>query len=186
MGNGGQLFYNYGIPVNFSGTNVFNYQSSGQEFMEGNGINILDGTTTIKHYTTGSGIIWANASPVISVAACASLTIDASTLPQQNRGFWYLDNSLAMTNTNNGSLNWKMAQANTGFYVNGLSALTMNFGPQSNTTISAPGFFDFSKSSGAFTTTIGNGATFSYNAGAYPVFINTPKATDKFTINSFA
>lgn len=183
-GNGGQPFYNYGIPVNFSGTNVFNYQNSGQEFMEGNGIIVLDGTTSITHYTTGTGVIWANASPVISVAAGASLTIDASTLPQQNRGFWYLDNSPAMTITNNGSLNWKMAQANTGFYVNGLSALTMKFGPQSNTTISAPGFFDFSKPSGAFTTTIGNGATFIYNAGAYPVFNGTPTGSDKFTINS--
>lgn len=148
MGAGGQPFYNIGSTVNFSGTNYFNY-NSGQEFMEGTGINFLDGTTTIKHSSGGNAPLWAQSAASINIAAGATLDFTGNST---GRGFIYLDNTPTFTINNNGTLKLNMAGASSNnFYSNtGMSSITMNYGVNSSTTITAPGFFDYNATGGAF------------------------------------
>lgn len=182
-GAGGQPFYNIGSSVNFSGTNYFNY-NSGQEFMEGTGINVLDGTTTIKHSSGGNAPLWAQSAASINVAAGATLDFTGSST---GRGFIYLDNTPTFTINNNGTLKLNMSGASSNnFYSNtGMSSITMNYGANSSTTITAPGFFDYNATGGAFKTTIGQGASFDYSTGnTSNAFLGTLAATDSFTLNS--
>lgn len=182
-GAGGQPFYNIGSSVNFSGTNYFNY-NSGQEFMEGIGINVLDGTTTIKHSSGGNAPLWAQSAASINVAAGATLDFTGSST---GRGFIYLDNTPTFTINNNGTLKLNMSGASSNnFYSNtGMSSITMNYGANSSTTITAPGFFDYNATGGAFKTTIGQGASFDYSTGnTSNAFLGTLAATDSFTLNS--
>lgn len=182
-GAGGQPFYNIGSSVNFSGTNYFNY-NSGQEFMEGTGINVLDGTTTIKHSSGGNAPLWAQSAASINVAAGATLDFTGSST---GRGFIYLDNTPTFTINNNGTLKLNMSGANSNnFYSNtGMSSITMNYGANSSTTITAPGFFDYNATGGAFKTTIGQGASFDYSTGnTSNAFLGTLATTDSFTLNS--
>ncbi|WP_242359106.1 beta strand repeat-containing protein [Lactococcus petauri] len=182
-GAGGQPFYNIGSSVNFSGTNYFNY-NSGQEFMEGTGINVLDGTTTIKHSSGGNAPLWAQSAASINVAAGATLDFTGSST---GRGFIYLDNTPTFTINNNGTLKLNMAgPSSNNFYSNtGMSSITMNYGVNSSTTITAPGFFDYNATGGAFKTTIGQGASFDYSTGnTSNAFLGTLAATDSFTLNS--
>ncbi len=182
-GAGGQPFYNIGRSVNFSGTNYFNY-NSGQEFMEGTGINVLDGITTIKHSSGGNAPLWAQSAASINVAAGATLDFTGNST---GRGFIYLDNTPTFTINNNGTLKLRMSGASSNnFYSNtGLSSITMNFGVNSSTTITAPGFFDYNATGGAFKTTVGQGASFDYSTGnTSNAFLGTLTATDSFTLNS--
>jgi hypothetical protein len=188
FGGDGQPFYNRGIAVNFSGTNYFNY-SGGQEFMEGNGINVLSGSTTIVHNAGANAIIWADTTPTISVAAGATLNMSGTS---SSRGFFYIDNNQPLTITNNGTMTLSMAGSvynGNDFYSNfgSLSSVTMNFGPGSTTNITSPGFFDYARAGGAFTTTIGADANFTYNTGnASNAFIGSPTTADAFNINGAA
>ncbi|ETD05878.1 hypothetical protein N568_0100315 [Lactococcus garvieae TRF1] len=182
-GAGGQPFYNIGSSVNFSGTNYFNY-NSGQEFMEGTGINVLDGTTTIKHSSGGNAPLWAQSAASINVATGATLDFTGSST---GRGFIYLDNTPTFTINNNGTLKLNMSGASSNnFYSNtGMSSITMNYGANSSTTITAPGFFDYNATGGAFKTTIGQGASFDYSTGnTSNAFLGTLATTDSFTLNS--
>ncbi|EKF52117.1 beta strand repeat-containing protein [Lactococcus garvieae] len=182
-GTGGQPFYNIGSSVNFSGTNYFNY-NSGQEFMEGTGINVLDGTTTIVHGSGGNASLWAQSAASISIASGATLDFTGSST---GRGFIYLDNNPTFTINNNGTLRLSMASpTSNNFYSNtAMSAITMDYGTNSSSTITAPGFFDYNATSGAFKTTIGQGATFDYSTGnTTNTFTGSPAATDSFTLNS--
>ncbi len=61
----------------------------------------------------------------------------------------------------------------------------MNYGANSSTTITAPGFFDYNATGGAFKTTIGQGTSFDYSTGnTSNAFLGTLAATDSFTLNS--
>ncbi|GAB2028101.1 hypothetical protein [Lactovum odontotermitis] len=180
----GQPFFNIGIPVYFSGTNYF-YHDSGQEFMEGEGIVVLDGTTTIVQHTN-QAVIWGRRNSVINVAAGATLHISGDT-STSSRGFFYMDGNPGLNIINNGTLtiDMQMSQDAVDFYSGTkLSSITMNFGENSTTDITGYGLFDLS-AAGVFSTTIGSGATFDYNtANGSKVFIGTYKTTDSFTINS--
>ncbi|GAB2025885.1 hypothetical protein OfM1_19570 [Lactovum odontotermitis] len=183
-GDSGEPFYNQGIPVYFSGTNYF-FHNSGQEFMEGEGIIVLDGTTTIVQHTN-QAVIWGRYNSVIKVAAGATLRISGDTTTNSSRGFFYMDNKPSLNITNNGTLiiDMQMAKAATDFYSGtSLSSITMNFGENSTTNITGYGLFSLSQV-GSFSATIGSGATFDYNtANGSKVFAGT-KTTDSFTINS--
>ncbi|WP_367600129.1 LPXTG cell wall anchor domain-containing protein [Lactococcus garvieae] len=66
-----------------------------------------------------------------------------------------------------------------------MSSITMNYGANSSTTITAPGFFDYNATGGAFKTTIGQGTSFDYSTGnTSNAFLGTLAATDSFTLNS--
>lgn len=182
-GFGGQPFYNIGTSVNFSGTNYFNY-NSGQEFMEGTGINVLDGSTTIKHSSGGNAPLWPQSAASINISSGSSLDFTGSST---GRGFVYLDNNPTFSINNNGTLNLKMSEgAGNNFYSNTpMSSITMNFGTNSITNITAPGFFDYNATGGAFKTTIGQGASFDYNtSNTTNAFIGNPASTDSLTLNS--
>ena len=60
-----------------------------------------------------------------------------------------------------------------------------SYGANSSTTITAPGFFDYNTTGGAFKTTIGQGASFDYSTGnTSNAFLGTLATTDSFTLNS--
>jgi hypothetical protein len=181
----GQPFYNYGIPVYFSGKNYFYYDSV-HEFMQGNGIIVLDGTTDIVH-NSGNAFIWSNKAPIISVAAGSALNI-TSDLSRGPRGLFYCDGNQPFNITNNGSLTIDTkvrVPSPPDFYSGtGQSSITLNFGANSKTNINAYGLFNLDATA-SFKTTIDSNAVFDYSTPAGDkIFLGTQSPADSFIINS--
>lgn len=200
-GSAGQPFYNYGIPIQLSGNNYFNYPKTGQEFVEGAGISVLDGTTQIEggntngysfvQQTWGGGLGTTEAG--IDVAEGADLEINWQSSGTVN-GIWALSGGGGSKASgfhikNYGTLNWKLNQ-NTPQYFFGFSKNTIPFtyifGPNSKTNITAPGIFNHDATTGDFNVSIESNADFLYDTGNNaPIFMgNNTNYVTNLNINS--
>ncbi|MDR3189954.1 MAG: hypothetical protein LBT80_01970 [Lactobacillaceae bacterium] len=190
-----QMFYTYGVDVSFSGNNHFVQNSTGaQEFMEGYGWTVLDGTTTIDYLYSNIAyglISQANAAHPykLDVNAGATLNINAPTLAADNLWYWYTAPTSAEMIIN-GTLNINAPKQTLNFLGGAVSssAMTFNmtFGPNSQTNITAGPLWSFDNVNGAFNTSIGSNASFTYNQAkaASTAFAGTPNTSDSFIINN--
>lgn len=200
-GSAGQPFYNYGIPVHFSGNNYFNYDNTGQEFMEGAGLYVLDGKTRVRGGNTNGysfvqqthGGNLGKAPAGIDVAAGAELEINWQGTGTVN-GIWALNGGGGAKATefhinNFGKLSWK-SNKHAPVYFFGYSKtdvpFTYTFGPNSKTSITVPGLFNYNATSEAFNISIEKDANFFYDSGKnFPIFIGKNDNFDnKLNINS--
>lgn len=199
-GTGGQPFYNYGIQVQLSGNNYFNYSNTSQEFMEGAGFKVLDGKTQIVgNSINGYSFVqqtWGGSLGVapagIDVAAGAQLDIDWNSSGIVN-GVWALAGGGGAKATefhinNYGILNWSStAHAARLFFGNSSTNIpyTYVFGANSQTHIDVPGLFYYNAASGPFSTTIEKNADFVYDSGGNsPVFVGSSSNPTQVHINS--
>lgn len=199
-GTGGQPFYNYGIQVQLSGNNYFNYPVTGQEFQEGAGFKVLDGRTQIfgSSATAYSFVqqTWGGSLGVgptgIDIAEGAELDINWNSAGTVN-GVWALAGGGGAKATefhikNYGILNWiSTAHAPIMFFGNSRTNIpyTYVFGPNSQTNIYVPGLFYYDPGTGPFTTTIEKNADFVYNSGLNdPIFVGPSGNPTQVNINS--